>query len=211
MKIGIGYDVHALTENRKLIIGGVNIPHDRGLYGHSDADVLIHAIMDSLLGAMGKGDIGKLFPDTDSKYKDADSRILLREVYELIMENNFTVGNIDAVIIAQKPKMSPFIEEMKNNIAHDLKTDISNINIKATTTEELGFEGRGEGIAAQCVCLLEIKENLWIEAIYWVYINVYPCVKISINNKCNELKFGSAKLTITVQCSLFIVNWYLGG
>lgn len=160
MKVGIGYDVHVLSENRKLIIGGVHIPSEKGLYGHSDADVLIHAVMDSLLGAMGKGDIGKLFPDTDNRYKDLDSRILLRSVYELMNKNNLTIGNIDAVIIAQEPKMSPFIEEMKKNIADDLKTNISCINIKATTTEKLGFEGRGEGIAAQCICLLEAKENI---------------------------------------------------
>lgn len=178
MKIGIGYDVHALRENRKLIVGGVDIPFEKGLYGHSDADVLIHAIMDSLLGAMGKGDIGKLFPDTDNEYKDINSRLLLRKVYELMIENNFIVGNIDAVIIAQMPKMSPFIEEMKKNIANDLKTDITNINIKATTTEKLGFEGRGEGIAAECVCLLETKENIWIRTIYWIYKNVYPYVRI---------------------------------
>ena len=159
MKVGIGYDVHALTENRRLIIGGVDIPYEKGLLGHSDADVLIHAVMDSLLGAMGKGDIGKLFPDTDNKYKDADSRVLLRKVYALMHENNFMVCNIDAVIIAQMPKMSVFIDEMRKNIAHDLKTDIANINIKATTTENLGFEGRGEGIAAQAICLLEVKEN----------------------------------------------------
>ena len=159
MKVGIGYDVHALTENRKLVIGGVDIPYEKGLLGHSDADVLIHAVMDSLLGAMGKGDIGKLFPDTDNKYKDADSRVLLRKVYALMHENNFMVCNIDAVIIAQMPKMSVFIDEMRKNIAHDLKTDIANINIKATTTENLGFEGRGEGIAAQAICLLEVKEN----------------------------------------------------
>ncbi|MDD2396688.1 MAG: 2-C-methyl-D-erythritol 2,4-cyclodiphosphate synthase [Tissierellia bacterium] len=159
MKIGIGYDVHALTENRELIIGGVKIPYEKGLYGHSDADVLIHAVMDSLLGAMGKGDIGRLFPDTDTKYKDADSRFLLRKVYELMRDNQFVVGNIDAVIIAQKPKISPFIDEMRNNIANDLKTDTSNISIKATTTENLGFEGRGEGIGAECICLLVIKEK----------------------------------------------------
>jgi len=159
MKVGIGYDVHALTENRKLVIGGVDIPYEKGLLGHSDADVLIHAVMDSLLGAMGKGDIGKLFPDTDNKYKDADSRVLLRKVYALMHENNFMVCNIDAVIIAQMPKMSVFIDEMRKNIAHDLKTDIANINIKATTTENLGFEGRGEGIAAQAICLLENKVN----------------------------------------------------
>lgn len=160
MKIGIGYDVHALVENRKLIIGGVNISYEKGLLGHSDADVLIHAVMDSILGAMGKGDIGKLFPDTHEKYKDADSRVLLRNVYEIMDENNLSIGNIDAVIIAQNPKMSPFFDEMKRNISRDLKTDISNINIKATTTEYLGFEGKGEGISAQCVCLLENKEKL---------------------------------------------------
>ena len=159
MKVGIGYDVHALTKKRKLIIGGVHIPYEKGLMGHSDADVLIHAIMDSLLGAMGKGDIGRMFPDRDDSYKDADSRLLLRKVYELMRENNFFASNIDAVIIAQNPKLSPFIDEMKHNIAHDLKTDISNINIKATTTEYLGFTGRGEGIAAQCICLLEMEEK----------------------------------------------------
>jgi 2-C-methyl-D-erythritol 2,4-cyclodiphosphate synthase len=155
MKIGIGYDVHALVLNRPLIIGGVNIPYEKGLDGHSDADVLIHAIMDSIIGAMGKGDIGRLFPDTDNKYKNIDSRILLRNVYDIMVENSFKIVNIDAFIIAQKPKMSNYIEEMKKNIASDLNTDINNINIKATTTEHLGFEGRGEGMGAQCVCLLE--------------------------------------------------------
>lgn len=155
MRIGIGYDVHALVENRKLIIGGVEIPYDKGLDGHSDADVLIHAIMDSLLGAMGIGDIGRLFPDTDMQYKGADSRVLLKHVVSLMKDNNYKLGNIDAIIIAQKPKMSPYIEQMKLNIAEDLESDISNINIKATTTEHLGFEGRGLGIAAQAVCLLE--------------------------------------------------------
>lgn len=155
MRIGIGYDVHALTENRKLIIGGVLIPYEKGLEGHSDADVLIHAIMDSLLGAMGLGDIGKLFPDTDNQYRGADSRVLLRQVVKLMLDKNYRLENLDAVIIAQKPRMSPYIEQMKKCLAEDLKTDISNINIKATTTEHLGFEGRGEGIAAQSVCLLE--------------------------------------------------------
>ena len=159
MKIGIGYDVHALTSNRKLIIGGVQIPYEMGLDGHSDADVLVHAIMDSLLGAMGQGDIGRMFPDTDDKYKDADSRVLLRQVVKHMKDTGFVLGNLDAVIIAQKPKMSPYIDEMKNNLACDMETDVSNINIKATTTEKLGFEGRGEGIAAQAVCLLEDKEN----------------------------------------------------
>jgi len=155
MKIGIGYDVHGLVENRKLIIGGVQIPYEKGLDGHSDADVLTHAIMDSLLGAMGCGDIGKMFPDTLTQYKDVDSRILLRQVVKLMKQNNYKLCNLDAVIIAQNPKMSPYIEEMKSNLAYDLETDISNINIKATTTEHLGFEGRGEGIAAQSACLLE--------------------------------------------------------
>ncbi len=159
MKIGIGYDVHALVANRKLIIGGVEIPYDKGLDGHSDADVLIHAVMDSLIGAMGLGDIGKLFPDTDMKFKDIDSRILLREVVTAMKKNNFMLGNLDVVIIAQKPKMSSYIEKMKKNLARDLETDVLNINIKATTTEHLGFEGRGEGIASQAVCLLENKEN----------------------------------------------------
>ncbi len=159
MKIGIGYDVHALKENRKLIIGGVQIPYEMGLDGHSDADVLIHAVMDSLLGAMGYGDIGRLFPDTDGQYKDVDSRVLLRKVAELMKHKSFKLGNLDVVIIAQKPKMMTYIEQMIINLAEDLETDISNINIKATTTEHLGFEGRGEGIAAQAVCLLENQEK----------------------------------------------------
>lgn len=155
MKIGIGYDVHKLVENRKLVIGGVVIPFEKGLEGHSDADVLIHAIIDSILGAMALRDIGNLFPDNDMSYKDIDSRILLRKVFCILKEKNYTIGNIDAVIIAQRPKMGPFIEQMQKNISDDLSTDIANINIKATTTEHLGFEGREEGIAAQCVCLLE--------------------------------------------------------
>lgn len=166
MKIGIGYDVHALVENRKLIIGGVQIQYEKGLDGHSDADVLIHAVMDSMLGAMGCGDIGKLFPDTLSKYKDADSRVLLRQVVKLMKDNNYKLGNLDAIIITQMPKMSPHIEQMKKNLADDLDTSITNINIKATTTEHLGFEGRGEGIAAQAVCLLENQEKQWNKAIY---------------------------------------------
>jgi 2-C-methyl-D-erythritol 2,4-cyclodiphosphate synthase len=159
MKIGIGYDVHQLVENRKLIIGGVEINFEKGLEGHSDADVLIHAIMDSILGAMCKGDIGCLFPDTDDTYKGADSRELLKVVAKIMKDNGFKIGNIDAVIIAQRPKMMTHIEKMKKNIAEDLDTDVSNVNIKATTTEHLGFEGRGEGIAAQSVCLLVNQEN----------------------------------------------------
>lgn len=159
MRIGIGYDVHALVENRPLIIGGVNIPFEKGLAGHSDADVLLHAIMDSILGAMGKGDIGKLFPDTDSSFKDIDSRVLLRRVHDVMDECSYTVINIDAVIIAERPKMSPHIDLMKKNIAEDLSIDSGCINIKATTTEHLGFEGKGLGIAAQAACLLGNQEN----------------------------------------------------
>jgi 2-C-methyl-D-erythritol 2,4-cyclodiphosphate synthase len=159
MRIGIGYDVHALVEGRNLVIGGVKIPYEKGLEGHSDADVLIHAVMDSILGAMGMRDIGCLFPDTDKEYKNIESRILLRRVRILMKEENYEIGNVDAVIIAQGPKMKQFIGEMKKNIALDLETDEMNVNIKATTTEYLGFEGRGEGIGAQAVCLLAIKEK----------------------------------------------------
>lgn len=154
MKIGIGYDVHKLVEGRKLIIGGIDIPFERGLLGHSDADVLVHAIMDSILGALGEGDIGKHFPDTDEKYKDISSLVLLERVYNIMKESKYRIGNIDSIIVAQRPKMAPYIEEMKKNIANILNTDISKINIKATTTEKLGFEGKEEGIGAHSVCLL---------------------------------------------------------
>ncbi len=153
-RIGIGYDVHRLEEGRKLIIGGVEIPHEKGLLGHSDADVLIHAVMDAILGALGAGDIGRHFPDNDAAFKDIDSRILLRRVSALMEERAYRIGNLDAVIIAQAPKMLPHIEAMKKNIAEDLGTDSERLNIKATTTERLGFEGRGEGIAAQVAVLL---------------------------------------------------------
>ncbi len=155
MRIGIGYDVHKLVENRKLIIGGIEIPYDKGLDGHSDADVLIHAIMDSILGAMAKRDIGYLFPDNDENYKNIDSKILLGKVVELMEDMDFKIGNIDSVIIAQDPKMSPYIEQMRAVLSKILKTDIENINIKATTTERLGFEGKGLGISSQAVCILE--------------------------------------------------------
>lgn len=154
MRIGLGYDVHKLTEDRKLIIGGVEIPHDKGLLGHSDADVLIHAIMDSILGALALGDIGKHFPDTDEKYKGADSMKLLEYVYNLITSKGYKIGNIDSTIIAQSPKMAPYIENMRNNISKTLNTDIDNINIKATTEEGLGFTGAKQGIASQSICLL---------------------------------------------------------
>jgi 2-C-methyl-D-erythritol 2,4-cyclodiphosphate synthase len=154
MRIGHGYDVHQLVAGRKLVIGGVEIAHDKGLLGHSDADVLLHAICDALLGAAALGDIGKHFADTDAKFKNIDSRILLREVARLLNNAGFHVGNVDATIIAQAPKMAPHISTMVANIAADLGVAINAVNVKATTTEKLGFEGRGEGIAAEAVALI---------------------------------------------------------
>lgn len=154
MRVGIGYDVHKLVEGRKLILGGVEIEYKKGLLGHSDADVLIHAIMDSILGAMSLGDIGKHFPDTDDKYKGISSIKLLEEIGGLLKENRYKVNNIDSLIVAQKPKLAPYIEQMRLNIAQTLNTNIENINVKATTTESLGFEGREEGISAQAICTL---------------------------------------------------------
>ncbi|MCI8992160.1 MAG: 2-C-methyl-D-erythritol 2,4-cyclodiphosphate synthase [Eubacterium sp.] len=154
MRIGFGYDVHRLAEQRKLIIGGVKIPHPTGLLGHSDADVLLHAIMDALLGAAALGDIGKHFPDTDDAYRGISSRKLLKETAELLRRHGFRIVNIDATIIAQKPKMRPYIEEMEQNIAKDLEIEKNCVNVKATTEEGLGFTGAEQGIAAQAVCLL---------------------------------------------------------
>ena len=154
MRIGTGYDVHKLAEGRKLIIGGVEIPYEKGLLGHSDADVLVHAVMDALLGAAALGDIGKHFPDSDPKYKGADSLMLMREVRRILSENGFEVGNVDATIIAQAPKMSPHIDTMRRNIADALGIDVSQVSVKATTEERLGFTGRGEGISAQAVALI---------------------------------------------------------
>lgn len=154
MRIGMGYDVHKLVENRDLILGGVKIPYEKGLLGHSDADVLLHAIMDSLLGAAALGDIGKYFPDTDPKYKGADSIKLLEFVGELLNKNNYKISNIDATIIAQRPKMAPHIPTMRKNIARALNIDLDQINVKATTEEGLGFTGSGEGISSQSICLL---------------------------------------------------------
>lgn len=151
-RVGTGFDVHRLTEGRALILGGVNIPYEKGLDGHSDADVLVHAIMDALLGAAASGDIGRHFPDTDDRYKDVSSLDLLSEVKKLLSENFYLIGNIDVTLIAQKPKISPYIEKMKENISNVLKLEKSRINIKGTTTEKLGFTGRGEGIAAEAVC-----------------------------------------------------------
>lgn len=154
MRVGIGYDVHKLVEGRKLIVGGVDIPHTLGLLGHSDADVLLHAISDALLGAAALGDIGKHFPDTDPKFKDASSIKLLMEVGELIEKEGYMIENIDATIIAQKPKFRPYIEQMEQNIADALKIEKSQVNVKATTEEGLGFTGTEQGISSQAVCCL---------------------------------------------------------
>lgn len=154
MRIGMGYDVHRLVPDRELILGGVRIDYKLGLLGHSDADVLLHAIMDAILGAAALGDIGKHFPDTDSAYKGASSIRLMEHVRELVQEEGFSVENVDATIIAQKPKMRPYIDEMRQNIADALGVELSRINVKATTEEGLGFTGSGEGISAQAVCLL---------------------------------------------------------
>lgn len=155
IRIGHGYDVHAFSENRKCIIGGVEIPYEKGLLGHSDADVLLHAISDSLLGAAALGDIGKHFPDTDPEFKGADSLVLLSKVNELLESKGYKVVNVDATVIAQAPKLAPFILEMRENIAKALKTDVEFISVKATTEEKLGFTGRKEGISAHSVCLIE--------------------------------------------------------
>ena len=157
MRIGFGYDVHKLTEHRRLILGGVDIPHSLGLLGHSDADVLVHSIMDAMLGALALGDIGKHFPDTDAGYLNIDSMVLLSKVKELIFSKGYRVGNIDATVCAQKPKLLPYIETMRQNIAGVLETDVENISVKATTTEYLGFCGREEGISSYAVCLLKQK------------------------------------------------------
>ncbi len=154
MRIGSGFDVHQLVEGRKLIIGGVDIPYTKGLLGHSDADVLLHAICDALLGAAALGDIGRHFADTDAKYRNIDSRILLRETARMVANAGFRIGNVDATIIAQAPKMAPHIAKMVENIASDLGIALNAVNVKATTTEKLGYTGRGEGIAAEAVALL---------------------------------------------------------
>ena len=155
MRIGHGYDVHRLVEGRKCIIGGVDIPYSKGLLGHSDADVLTHAVMDAIIGALALGDIGKLFPDNDPAYEGADSILLCKRVAEVMKENGYEIGNVDATVIAQAPKMAPYIQKMRENIAVALDTDILNVSVKATTEEKLGFTGEGLGISAHAVCVLK--------------------------------------------------------
>lgn len=155
MRIGHGYDVHRLVEGRKLILGGVEIPFEKGLDGHSDADVLVHAVMDALLGAAALGDIGKLFPDNDDAYLGADSVELLKKVRDVLQEHGWKLSNLDATVIAQRPKLAPYIDTMRKRIADALETDAENVSVKATTEERLGFTGSGEGIAAHAVCLIE--------------------------------------------------------
>ena len=155
MRIGHGYDVHRLVVGRKLILGGVEVPFEKGLDGHSDADVLVHAVMDAMLGAAALGDIGKLFPDNDDAYLGADSMELLKKVRDVLRAYGWRLGNLDATVIAQRPKLAPFIDTMRSNIADALETDVSNISVKTTTEERLGFTGSGEGIAAHAVCLIE--------------------------------------------------------
>lgn len=154
-RIGQGFDVHQFVEGRPLIIGGIEIPYEKGLLGHSDADVLLHAVADACLGAIGAGDIGKHFPDTDPQYKNADSALLLQHVWGLVKKQGYELVNVDCTIIAQRPKMAPYIENMKEKIAQLLESDVSQVNVKATTTERLGFTGREEGIAAQAIVLLQ--------------------------------------------------------
>ncbi len=159
MRVGMGYDVHRLVEDRKLILGGVNVPYEKGLLGHSDADVLTHAIMDALLGAAALGDIGRHFPDTDERYKGANSIELLRHVKKILDENQYVIGNVDATIIAQRPKLAPFIPDMVTTIANALEVPEGQVNIKATTEEGMGFTGTGDGISSQAICLLETVGN----------------------------------------------------
>ena len=154
IRIGHGYDVHRLVNGRKLILGGVEIPYEKGLDGHSDADVLLHAICDAIIGALSLGDIGKLYPDNDDKFLNINSRILLKDVAKRMAEAGYITGNVDATVIAQSPKLSPYIDQMKKNIAEDLSTNEQNVNVKATTEEYLGFTGRSEGISAHAVCII---------------------------------------------------------
>ena len=196
MRIGMGYDVHRLVEERKLILGGVEIPYEKGLLGHSDADVLLHAIMDALLGAAALGDIGKHFPDTDPAYKGISSIKLLEHVGRLLEENLFLVENIDATIIAQAPKMRPHIEAMRENVATALGIDIRQINVKATTEEGLGFTGSGEEISAQAICMLTSPVNMFYQNMF--YQNM-PCEDAPIQNCAGQKCEGCGGCPMTAD------------
>ncbi len=196
MRIGMGYDVHRLVEERKLILGGVEIPYEKGLLGHSDADVLLHAIMDALLGAAALGDIGKHFPDTDPAYKGISSIKLLEHVGRLLEENLFLVENIDATIIAQAPKMRPHIEAMRENVATALGIDIRQINVKATTEEGLGFTGSGEGISAQAICMLTSPVSMFYQNMF--YQNM-PCEDAPIQNGAGQKCEGCGGCPMTAD------------
>jgi 2-C-methyl-D-erythritol 2,4-cyclodiphosphate synthase len=159
MRIGYGFDIHRLAEGRKFILGGVEIPFEKGLLGHSDADVLLHAITDALLGALALGDIGQHFPDTDPEFEGADSRVLLKHCYNLVKERGYELGNLDATVVAQKPKLMPFIPEIRKTIARDLGVEVGQVSVKATTSEKMGFVGRGEGVSATAVILIRERAN----------------------------------------------------
>lgn len=186
MRIGMGYDVHKLVEDRDLIIGGVKIPYEKGLLGHSDADVLLHAVMDALLGAAALGDIGKHFPDTDDRFKGISSLALLAEVRKLLENELYVIENIDATIIAQKPKMAPHIEQMRENIAKALQIEVNRVNVKATTEEGLGFTGEGKGISSQAICMLTNVTNYAYDNIMETFQPTGGCPGCSGCNGCSK-------------------------
>lgn len=186
MRVGIGYDVHKLVKNRELILGGVTIPYEKGLLGHSDADVLLHAIMDALLGAAALGDIGKHFPDTEERFRGISSLELLKEVKALVENELYVIENIDATIIAQRPKLSSYIDEMRENIANTLKIDIKQVNVKATTEEGLGFTGTGEGISSQAVCMLTSVSNYAYDNIMQTFTSQGGCDGCSGCKNCKK-------------------------
>ena len=186
MRIGTGYDVHKLVENRKLILGGVEIPYEKGLLGHSDADVIVHAIMDALLGALALGDIGKHFPDTDPRFEGASSIELMKHVAKIIEDEHYVISNIDSTIICQKPKLAPYMEQIRTNIADALGIKISQVSVKATTEEHLGFTGRGEGISSQAVALLMPVENYVYDDIMNEGRSCAGCGGCKMNNQAGE-------------------------
>ena len=207
MRIGHGYDVHKFAENRKLIIGGTEIPFELGLLGHSDADVLVHAIMDALLGAAALGDIGKLFPDTDEKYKGADSILLLKEVCRVLAEYNYRIVNIDSTVIAQQPKLKPHIDEMRKNIANACGIDVSLVSVKATTEEKLGFTGRLEGISAHAVCLIEKYYKVTASKNAHILLHTFDTLFILMNEVFFMLRKAFVSITL---CAVFLLLPFVG-